>query len=65
MNKTDNWDFMKSVLSRVLSEEIEHQIQWRDSAMEKDIPAMVVDRNRNIELIRQFMTENDITEYHY
>ena len=65
MNKTDNWDFMKSVLSRVLSEEIEHQIQWRDSATEKDIPEMIVDRNRNIELIRQFMKENDITEYHY
>lgn len=54
---------MKGILSRVLSEEIENQKAWKEDEMmtwESD----GLDRDKNIEIIQEFMKENDIPIYH-
>lgn len=54
---------MKGILSRVLSEEIENQKAWKEDEMmtwESD----GLDRDKNIEIIEEFMKENDIPIYH-
>lgn len=54
---------MKGILSRVLSEEIENQKAWKEDEMmtwESD----GLDRDKNIEIIQEFMKENDIPRYH-
>lgn len=52
-------DFMRSILSRVLSEEIGKQQHWADLE-EKELGADRSDREDNAKRIREFMDKNDI-----
>lgn len=54
-------EFMKSVLSRLLSEEIRNQKEWK-IVETKHYGFDAKFRDENIEEIRQFMKENDIKE---
>lgn len=55
---------MKSILSRVLSQEIRHQEQWKEQDVEMFGEHMAGPRNLNIKEIKNFMEENDI-EFNY
>lgn len=51
--------FMKSILSRVLSEEIGKQQKWADRE-EKEYGLDRANREDNVKRIQQFMKDNDI-----
>ena len=54
-------DLLKIVLSRVLSEEIRHQEQWKKEDLENGLPETAVKhRDVVIEEIKKFMEENGI-----
>lgn len=58
-------NFMKSILSRVLSEEIGRQEHWKQQEIEYRLSS-ALERDDNIERIKKFMEENGIeikTEY--
>ena len=59
-------DVMKSILSRVLSEEIAHQEQWEKQDIENFGKSMT-DRKGIIKEIKDFMKDNDIkfNDYFY
>ena len=50
---------MRSILSRVLSQEIGHQEKWKNEEEDKYGRCMG-DRDEYVEEIRQFMKENNI-----
>lgn len=52
-------DLIKGVLSRVLSEELAHQENWKKDDASKH-HAGVIDRDSIMEEIRTYMKENDI-----
>ena len=52
-------NFMRGILSRVLSEELANQVYWSQKELDEfDIP--MVDRESNIKNIKKFMQDNDI-----
>ena len=56
-------NFMKGILSRVLSEEIQNQMKWKEQDKGFGFPDDVLEhRDDNIKRIRQFMHENNIEE---
>ena len=52
--------FMKSILSRVLSDEIRNQKKWQEDEKKMGFPDEYTDRDYNIKRITEFMKENDI-----
>lgn len=52
--------FMKSILSRVLSDEIRNQEKWKEDERREGFPDSVCHRDANIAHIKQFMEENEI-----
>ena len=50
---------MKSVLSRVLSQEIGNQLKWKENDINNGF-SDGTDRNNNIARIKKFMSDNDI-----
>ena len=52
-------DFMRSILSRVLSEELAQQKLWQQKELEQ-FGIDPADRNTTISKIQQFMEDNDI-----
>lgn len=52
-------DFMRSILSRVLSEEIGRQEEWKKKEMSYRLSS-VLERDDNIARIKKFMDENKI-----
>ena len=59
-------DVMKSILSRVLSEEIAHQEQWEKQDI-KNFGKSMTDRKGIVKEIKDFMNDNDIkfNDYFY
>lgn len=53
-------DVMRSILSRVLTEEVAQQETWKKKELEDGFDS---DRDGIIDEIRQFMTDNDIPVY--
>lgn len=51
---------MKSILSRVLSEEIGNQMRWHKEEKKEGLPAHVINRTEIIEEIKKYMEENKI-----
>ena len=51
---------MKSILSRVLSDEIRNQKKWQEDEKKMGFPDEYTDRDYNIKRITEFMKENDI-----
>ena len=52
--------FMKSILSRVLSDEIRNQKKWQEDEKKMGLSDVYNDRDYNIKRITEFMKENDI-----
>ena len=52
--------FMKSILSRVLSDEIRNQKKWKEDEKKMGFSDAYTDRDYNIKRIIEFMEENDI-----
>lgn len=52
--------FMKSILSRVLSDEIRNQKKWQEDEKKMGLSDVYNDRDYNINRITEFMKENDI-----
>ena len=52
--------FMKSILSRVLSDEIRNQKEWQEDEKKMGLSDVYNDRDYNIKRITEFMKENDI-----
>lgn len=52
--------FMKSILSRVLSDEIRNQKKWQEDEKKMGFSDEYTDRDYNIKRITEFMEENDI-----
>ena len=50
-------DFMKSILSRVLSQEIGNQKRWAKQEQDRRV---YTDREHTIDKIKKFMEENNI-----
>ena len=53
--------FMKGILSRTLTEEIENQLKWKDDDVQRGLSGD--ERDDNIARIKQFMQDNDIPTY--
>ena len=52
-------DFMRTILSRVLSQEIGNQIRWKDEDIKNGF-GDAMSRDENIEEIKEFMKQNGI-----
>ena len=64
VKEEDNMDnFMRGILSRVLTEEIENQKIWWEQERKNGLPDKLTNRKDNIERIEKFMSENDIPKY--
>ena len=51
---------MKSILSRVLSDEIRNQKKWQEDERKMGFSDYYINRDYNIKKIIEFMEENDI-----
>ena len=58
-------NFMRRILSRVLTEEIENQKIWWENEQKDGIPDELTNRKNNIERIEKFMAENDIPKHFF
>lgn len=58
-NNMDN--FMRGILSRVLTEEIENQKKWKED--DEKMGFVGTDRDDNIKRIEKFMEENEIPKF--
>lgn len=52
-------DFMRTILSRVLSQEIGNQMRWKDEDIKNGF-GDGADRDKNIGKIKEFMKQNGI-----
>lgn len=52
-------DFMRTILSRVLSKEIGNQMRWKDEDIKNGF-GDAMSRDKNIEEIKEFMKQNGI-----
>ena len=55
--------FMKGILSRVLTEEVENQKKWWEDEKRQGMPDEITNRKGNIDRIEKFMEENDIPHF--